>query len=332
MPVPTFPIDEAYLIGGWAESFLWGCFTILIATTLYAAHGKRKLFTNFTICAIVMIYVLATAHMLLGLTRLIQGFVLYRDTVGPQHYFSDVSVPINLVKDYLYITNLVLGDCVVVWRLYAVWGRDLRVAAVPAALVAFEAVAGYGSCTIETLPNARYGTVAVWGTTMYTTSLVTNILVTATVALRIWYISRHAKRAGLGGVQYSGVLLLIVESGALIAAAKIVEFVLFEFVPGDGLSGLNALYIVYECMPQITGIVPTLIVWAVTHGYTRPHSDDGEVCTTGLAFASSTRCGSMEAPSMATASAEDGTLPTNWSTTTLPCKHEGSVEGGATLV
>ncbi|KAI0649251.1 hypothetical protein C8Q79DRAFT_1007789 [Trametes meyenii] len=296
MPAPTFPIDEAYLIGGWAESFLWGCFTILISTTLYAVHEKRQLSLNFTICAIVMIYILATAHMLLALTRLIQGFVLYRDTVGPEHYFSDVSVPINLVKDYLYITNLVLGDCVVVWRLYVVWGRNLRIAAVPAMLVAFEALAGYGSCTIETLPDAQYKIVAIWGTTMYTTSLVTNVFVTATVALRIWYISRHAKRAGLGGVQYGGLLLLIIESGALIAAAKVVEFVLFEFVPGDGLFGLNALYIVYECMPQITGIVPTLIVWAVTHGYTRPHSDEGEACTTELAFASSTRCGSIEAP------------------------------------
>lgn len=60
------------------------------------------------------------------------------------------------------------------------------------------------------------------------------------------------KYLGVDGGQYSRVILLIVESGALIAAAKIVEFTLFKLAPVDGLHGLNALYIVYEIMPQIT--------------------------------------------------------------------------------
>ena len=51
---------------------------------------------------------------------------------------------------------------------------------------------------------------------------------------------------------HSRVILLIIESGALISAAKLTEFVLFQLAPVDGLDGLNALYIVYEAMPQIT--------------------------------------------------------------------------------
>lgn len=87
---------------------------------------------------------------------------------------------------------------------------------------------------------------------------------------------------------YSRAVLLIVESGALIAAAKIIEFTLFKLAPVDGLNGLNALYIVYEVMPQITvscfpmgtvlnqrlslalqGLAPTAIVYAVNNGYTQ---------------------------------------------------------------
>ena len=55
-----------------------------------------------------------------------------------------------------------------------------------------------------------------------------------------------------GHDQYYRVILLLVESGALIAAAKVVEFTLFKLAPVDGLHGLNALYIVYEIMPQVT--------------------------------------------------------------------------------
>ncbi len=56
--------------------------------------------------------------------------------------------------------------------------------------------------------------------------------------------------------RYSRVIMLIVESGALIAVAKIVEFTLFKMAPVDGLHGLNALYVVYEIMPQVTVSVP----------------------------------------------------------------------------
>ncbi|KAI0360161.1 hypothetical protein OH77DRAFT_1394313 [Trametes cingulata] len=300
MPSPRFPIDEAYLIGGWAESFLWGCFTFLFFTTLYTTHVKNKRPVNFTISAMLMLYLLATAHMILALIRLIQGFVAYRETIGPARYFAQISTRINLAKDYIYITNLVLGDAVIVWRLYAVWARDIRMAIFPVLLVVAEAVTGYASCSLELFPNARYETVALWGTLMYSMSLVTNILVTAVVAFRIWYVSRSARLAGLGGVNYTKLLFLLIESGALITSAKVVEFVLFQYVPADSaVHGMNALYIVYECMPQITGIVPTLIVWAVNNGYTQPdeyHMDS----TVDLAFATSTQSETTAVPSSST--------------------------------
>ncbi|KAI0368754.1 hypothetical protein BV20DRAFT_947449 [Pilatotrama ljubarskyi] len=270
MPSPTFPIDEAYLIGGWAESSLWG-------TPLH-------------------IFLLATAHMVLALIRLIQGFILFRDTMGPPRYFVHIATPINLAKDYIYVTNLVLGDAVIVWRLYAVWGRDIRMAVLPALLVVAEAVTGYASCSLELFPNTRYETVALWGTLMYSMSLVTNVLVTAVVALRIWYVTRRARLAGLGGVHYKKLVFLILDSGALITSAKVVEFVLFLYVPGDGVQGMNALYIVYECMPQITGIVPMLIVWAVNNGYTQPDEYYMD-STMDLAFATTVEGESTAFPS-----------------------------------
>ena len=61
-PTSTFPIDEAYLVGGWLESFFWGepsasrvprqeltvttcrlgLFTLLFAMTVYAIYRKRR--------------------------------------------------------------------------------------------------------------------------------------------------------------------------------------------------------------------------------------------------------------------------------------------------
>ncbi len=44
--------------------------------------------------------------MALALVRLVQGFILYRDTIGPILYFADISVRLNMAKDYIYITNV----------------------------------------------------------------------------------------------------------------------------------------------------------------------------------------------------------------------------------
>ena len=52
--------------------------------------------------------------------------------------------------------------------------------------------------------------------------------------------------------RYNRVILLLVESGALISATKITEFVLYNIAPDDGVGGLNAMYIIYEIVPQMT--------------------------------------------------------------------------------
>ena len=44
--------------------------------------------------------------MSLALVRLIQGFILYRDSIGPVLYFANISVRLNMGKDYIYITNV----------------------------------------------------------------------------------------------------------------------------------------------------------------------------------------------------------------------------------
>ncbi|RDX54211.1 hypothetical protein OH76DRAFT_1342043 [Lentinus brumalis] len=271
MARPNFPIDESYLIAGWLESFFWGFYTLLFGMSMYVIYQKRREALNiFTTVSIVLLYVLATIHMSLALVRLIQGFIFYRDTITPILYFANISVRLNMAKDYIYITNLVLGDLVVVWRMYVVWGKNPWVVVFPLIMTAGELISGYGAISQWLLPHPNPPTMIKWGTSMYVLSMATNILVTAAIASRIWYVTRRtqAVMGETGSNRYSRVILLIVESGALIAAAKLIEFTLFKLAPVDGLVGLNAMYIVYESMPQLTGLVPTAIVYAVNNGFT----------------------------------------------------------------
>ncbi|KAI0718522.1 hypothetical protein C8T65DRAFT_570474 [Cerioporus squamosus] len=269
---PYFPIDEAYLIGGWLESFFWGLFTFLFGMTIYSIYRKRREgFNKFTTASIVILYILATVHMALALVRLIQGFILYRDTIGPIPYFANISVRLNMGKDYIYITNLAMGDLVIAWRLYVVWGKKLWIAIPPIILVVGEFICGYGSISQWLLPHPDPVEIAHWGQGIFVISLVANIFVTALIATRIWYMTSHTRQVLQveSTDRYSRVILLIVESGALIALVKIVEFTLFKMASVDGIHGLNAMYIVYEIMPQVTGLAPTVIVYAVNNGFTQ---------------------------------------------------------------
>ncbi|KAH9893195.1 hypothetical protein C8Q73DRAFT_522510 [Cubamyces lactineus] len=291
MAVPNFPIDEAYLIGSWLESFFWGLYTLLFAMSMHTIYKKRKEGINkFTTFCLVLLYMLATGHMSLGLTRLIQGFIIYRDTIDPITYFSSVWIRVNMAKDYLYIATMFTGDVVVVWRLYVVWGKNMWYAILPFLMCVSEFVVGYGAVSQWLLPHPDGPEMVRWGTAMYVISMATNVLVTGVIAARIWYVSMRTKR--VMGVdsdgRYNRVIILLIESGALISATKLTEFVLYNIAPGDGVGGLNAMYIIYEIVPQMTGIVPTMIIYAVNHGYTRRddyYTDHGAT----LAFATGTR-------------------------------------------
>ncbi|KAI0630792.1 hypothetical protein C8Q77DRAFT_1075369 [Trametes polyzona] len=287
MGTATFPIDEAYLIGGWLESFTWGVYTTIFAMTMYTIYQKRKEGVNrFTTVTLILLYVLATGHMSLALVRLIQGFVLYRDIIDPVFFFANISLRVNMAKDYLYITNLFLGDLIIVWRLYVVYGKNLYIAAFPALMCLGELVnfpdvlaaaviaVGYASISQWLAPTQNFVVMDQLGTTMFSLSLAANIILTMVIVARIWYVTRRTQRVlgQVGGGHYKRILLLLIESGAFVAAAKLTEFVLFQLAPDDGIDGLNAIDVVYECMPQITGLAPTCIIYAVNKGFTQKDS------------------------------------------------------------
>ncbi|KAI0630793.1 hypothetical protein C8Q77DRAFT_1160315 [Trametes polyzona] len=264
MGMPNFPIDEAYLIGDWLESFVWGVYTTVFAMTMHTIYHKRRDGVNkFVTATLVLLYLVATGHMAIALRRLIEGFILYRDVIDPVEYFANISIRLNMAKDYLYITSIFLGDIIIVWRLYVVYGRNLYIAALPTLMCFGELGVGYSSISQWLAPTQNFAVMDQLGTAMFALSLATNVIITSVIIGRIWYVTRYRRQAmGAAGGHHERVLMLLIESGALVAAAKITEFVLFELAPDDGI-GLNAIDVIYEAMPQIIGLAPTCIVLAV---------------------------------------------------------------------
>jgi len=219
-------------------------------------------------------YILATAHVSLVLVRLINAFIFNGDTPdGAIIYLANIAIPVNRSKDMIYVTLIVLGDSILVWRCFMVWSRNYYVIAFPCIMVLGTAISGYGAVGQYYLPDPFTVTAVNWATSLLIVSMATNIVVTLLTAGRIWAISRKLSQMtySSAGGHYRQILLLIIESGVVITCCKMLEFILFELSP-NGLVGLNALYVLMDSMPQIMGICPTLIILAVNQGYTRPET------------------------------------------------------------
>ncbi|KAH8101905.1 hypothetical protein BXZ70DRAFT_1063915 [Cristinia sonorae] len=273
----NFPIDKSYLVGGWLASGFWGAFTILyiicIATTL-----QRRKHWHFTTFAITVMYALATTHIGLILARLIQAFIVHVNDIGAVMYLADIGQHLNRSKDMIYVTSIILGDSILVWRCFMVWNSNWLVITVPSIMVLSTGISGYGAIGQYYLPDPYVPTTVKWATAMLAVSMATNILLTLLTAGRIWFLTSEIKFTGLSTrtkpqMRYRAVILIILEAGMLVTVGKILEFVFFIIAPDDGLDGDNALYVIMDCMPQIMGIAPTLILLAVNQGLTSPGSE-----------------------------------------------------------
>jgi hypothetical protein len=78
-----------------------GCVTTL---TLYRRTARVN---KFLLAVAAIMFTFSTAHVSLGFQRLIEGFIHRRDEPGgPGAFFSDVSIPANVVKVGIHTVNV----------------------------------------------------------------------------------------------------------------------------------------------------------------------------------------------------------------------------------
>jgi len=216
-------------------------------------------------------YFFSTVHVSLGFDRLIEGFIVLRDQPGgPAAYFGDVSVSVNVVKIAIHTVNSVVGDGVVVWRCYLVWGKSWRMCIIPIALLIGSTAAGLAQtiafARAKNDHNAFAEVLEITNGFVFGLSLATNVVVTILISLRIWYITRQVRPLTAAGeaaglFKYWKILSIIIESGMIYSAALVCEITLYFL-------NSNSFYIIYDPIGQLTGIVPTMILVLVGLGLT----------------------------------------------------------------
>lgn len=234
-PFPT--TLEPYLGAVLLESFFYGLYTVLFSICAYVLlRRRRKIHWILPFFAVAM-YSLATADMAYTL------WLLFGKLLN-----LDLSYQALRWKFWLYVTNNVLADSLLLYRCYVVWDYDKRVVVGPALLLIAATVCGY-------LFEGSLSTTLFTDSWVYPlTTLVLNVSLTTLTASRIWFLSRKAKRLLESSLlqRYSVTLSMLIESGFIYSLYMVLDLAFHKDPSGSVV--LDASLI------QVVGIMPTLII------------------------------------------------------------------------
>ncbi|KAJ7463823.1 hypothetical protein B0H11DRAFT_2019058 [Mycena galericulata] len=262
----TFNLRDTYLNMTLLQTFFHGIYFVVFFLALYGMVLKRKT-PPLLFLVVVAMFAMSTVQLGLNWQIIRTAFITYGDTpLDVADALSNPPLAVVVVGATMLVTNNLLADCVLIYRVYAIWNRDWRVIVLPIltclASTAVGFVAVYDSAHYNTTPLNIFVEVA---TSNFSLTLATTLMATLLILFRIVWVTRGQSDLGFSG--YRAVIEMVVESAFLYSATLIVYIaLLFNSTNNDNNGYAQAVLI------EMTGIAPTLIVARVSFGLSRPSS------------------------------------------------------------
>ncbi|KAK7438398.1 hypothetical protein VKT23_018011 [Stygiomarasmius scandens] len=180
-----------------------------------------------------------------------------------------------------YIALTIVADIFIVYRVFAVWARNIWVSLIPFLLAIADIVSG--ALVIRTIRHLEAGAspdgndIATHILVFYGFTLALNVLCTLLIALRFWIAQRQAAANKIASsMDLSTTLVIVVESAALYSVCLVVMLV-------PTAMGNNAQYCMLSMMPGIVGLAFSLVIVRVGSGVSPNATSAGP--GSGLQFA-----------------------------------------------
>ncbi|KAH9912966.1 uncharacterized protein BXZ73DRAFT_82059 [Epithele typhae] len=268
-----FPLARAELIALFIESVVFGVFTILCALSVWILFSRerrqaRTRLNRILILTSILMWLLSAVHLCLDIQRVTVAFIIENTSPdGPLNFFLRISNPTFLAKMAVYIANTLVGDAFMVFRLYVIWARDVRVVLLPGALILTTAVAGFGAVykmAVTTGPTSIFDPAfQPWLRAFFILSLIVNLLASGLISARILWASRQLRRDSPAAAAASRweIVETVVQSAAVYSAVILAVFATY-------LARTNGQYIALDALQPLIGLTFTLIITRVGLGYT----------------------------------------------------------------
>ncbi|KZT04920.1 uncharacterized protein LAESUDRAFT_702874 [Laetiporus sulphureus 93-53] len=270
---------SAILVSVCLNSFLYGVFLVLCIASLWlflryerSKSGGRSsislrrysisLSPTFIACVCLLLSV--TMYWVLIAYQLFQAFVLYDGGRAPTEFYADFSQTTAIVQNCVLVFTIIVGDAILVYRLWVIWVGNMLVMMVPALSLLGLIVSGiagtYLMSTMSLEDQSLVLRVDCWVTGNCVFTLCTNVYCTSLISWKIWRTDAFSNR--VSGASRRKALAILVESAAIYTCWTIFYFVTIEVHS-------NLEYLVNNLTCPIVGIAFMLINVRVGLGWSR---------------------------------------------------------------
>ncbi|KAF8664363.1 hypothetical protein AX16_000735 [Volvariella volvacea WC 439] len=207
--------------------------------------------------AIVIMFFLSTAHLGGTIQSLQEAFFDGRPS-PPELYFDTKALPLNLYNKTVYGLNVLIGDLLMIYRLYIVAGGNIWYIIAPTLSL-------LGTCAITFTTIWQFSQLKPGQTSfiaeikrlvpaLFILPFVTNVLITGLIVYRILQAQRRVRdlESPDANSLYRRLLANVIESGLLYPSTLMITLILF-IVDSNGQSVLTG------SMTQVVTLVPTLM-------------------------------------------------------------------------
>ncbi|KAE9411495.1 hypothetical protein BT96DRAFT_983229 [Gymnopus androsaceus JB14] len=217
----------------------------------------------------IIMFIFATMHIGVNYARVFLAFITYRNAEGgPAAFFNMLSNFTQIFGSTIYVAQTLLVRC------YIVWGRQLSIVAFPILLLLGSTVCGIGILySFAHIGDAEVFALQLqdWIVSFFSLTLSTNIICTALVAYRIWYVNRSV--ISFSNHSWSPVMLLVVESGAIYSVTLLSLLILYK-------TESWFQYVLLDAISPIVGLVFSMIIVRIGLGLVAPTGETHYLSTT----------------------------------------------------
>ncbi|KAF8879843.1 hypothetical protein BD779DRAFT_1119662 [Infundibulicybe gibba] len=256
-----------------ANSLSYGILTILLVVLMFllgrqngppSKASRFSLYLKPVVLASILLFSVVTAHWSVTIYRLSQAFG--NPTRDPMEVIGNISLRSNVAEIALAFLSTILGDCIIIYRLWMIWGCNRIVVIFPIFSAVGECVSFAGlvcqSANAGTANGAELFTSwNYWIVSACVFTLCTNIYCSGLIMWRL-LVSRRKDNSGTGGDVIVRASIIAVESAALYTAWAIFFFASYE-------AGAGIYLFAATVWPPITGIAIMLINVRVELGRVR---------------------------------------------------------------
>lgn len=262
------------------ESVLYGVFVVLLVVSLWLhihqqqRHarpppcGERRytFITPVSVSSICML-VSNTVHWLAAVVRLFDAFVYFADGTQPLLYYADPSQPTEVVQSGALFFTGIVGDGMLIYRLWMIWGRSKSMIIFPMCtyigLIVSGMLATYELTQLHIGDDVFVSAENCWLTSASVFTLCSKLYCTGLIAWRIWTMGGDTEKMHVRGTRnLVRTVAIIVESGSLYTMWTILFIVTYQ-------AHLNVQFTVIETWPFAAGIASMLINIRISMGWSQ---------------------------------------------------------------